>query len=600
MGALLLRRGQFLEAEQYFRTAIKRLTHKNPNPYDGEPYYHLGMALMYEGRFDEACAAFYKATWNYAWQSPSYYALASIDGLHGSWSKALEHVERSILTNALNLKARNLKTAVLRRLGRLAEADAVAQETTARDPLDFWSRNECILLARCRGDNAQTAKLTEELAWLMGERVQTHLDIAFDYAAAGFWEEASEFLKRLLTTVAPKDQPYPMVLYSLGYFARKEGNTSKAQDYYERGSAASPDYCFPSRLEEMIVLEDALTVNAKDANAAYYLGNLLYDKRRYDEAIRHWEIACELDPNFSIPWRNLGIAYYNIRHDAEKARHCYRNALEANPADARLLYEMDQLVKRLGVPPKERLTTLERHPELVRQRDDLVVEQVTLYNQIGQSQKALDILLKRRFHPWEGGEGLVSDQYAIAHFILGRECLEAGAALEAFNHFESAQCYPHNLGEGKHLLNPENHLHYFAGLAREAQGDVEGAQACFRKACERRSGYSQMTYYEAMAWKKLGQQEAACSRLHELLGYAERQMEAEVQIDYFATSLPNFLLFEDALQKRNRIDCTYLKGLAHLGLGEAAQAREAFQEVVSLDINHLAAQEELRRLTSAS
>jgi len=52
----------------------------------------------------------------------------------------------------------------------------------------------------------------------------------------------------------------------------------------------------------------------------------------------------------------------------------------------------------------------------------------------------------------EGGEGLVSAQYAYAHRSLGREDLEAGKAKAALKHFEAARHYPENLGEGKHLL----------------------------------------------------------------------------------------------------------------------------------------------------
>src|SRR4029077_13748629 len=45
MGLLLYRRGKFAEAETYYRRAIERLTQRNPNPYDGEPYYNLGLTL---------------------------------------------------------------------------------------------------------------------------------------------------------------------------------------------------------------------------------------------------------------------------------------------------------------------------------------------------------------------------------------------------------------------------------------------------------------------------------------------------------------------------------------------------------------------------
>jgi hypothetical protein len=67
-------------------------------------------------------------------------------------------------------------------------------------------------------------------------------------------------------------------------------------------------------------------------------------------------------------------------------------------------------------------------------------------------------------------------------------------------------------------------------------------------------------------------------------------MSAEVKIDYFATSLPNFLLFEDDLQKRNRVECLFLRGLARLGLGDENGATADLEETLRLDRNHLWAQ----------
>ena len=43
MGLWHLRRGEFAEAETFFRHAIERLTRRNANPYDGEPFYNLGL-----------------------------------------------------------------------------------------------------------------------------------------------------------------------------------------------------------------------------------------------------------------------------------------------------------------------------------------------------------------------------------------------------------------------------------------------------------------------------------------------------------------------------------------------------------------------------
>ena len=81
---------------------------------------------------------------------------------------ALEHLDRALVTNALNFKARNLKSAALRRLGREAEAETFTRETITLDPLDFWARNELVLLDRSS---------PEELADLMrgdGSAVEAH------------------------------------------------------------------------------------------------------------------------------------------------------------------------------------------------------------------------------------------------------------------------------------------------------------------------------------------------------------------------------------------------------------------------------------------
>ena len=74
---------------------------------------------------------------------------------------------------------------------------------------------------------------------------------------------------------------------------------------------------------------------------AYYLGNLYYDKKRYDEAISLWERSVTLNPGFSIPHRNLGVAYYNIQQNPAKAIASYEKALLVNPGDGRVLSELD-------------------------------------------------------------------------------------------------------------------------------------------------------------------------------------------------------------------------------------------------------------------
>jgi tetratricopeptide (TPR) repeat protein len=98
----------------------------------------------------------------------------------------------------------------------------------------------------------------------------------------------------------------------------------------ERARHADPAYVFPRRLEELVLLSKAVQADPGDAHAPYYLGNLLYDRRRYSEAIQMWERSVALEPSFATPWRNLGIGYFNVLQDSVRAlqafsqspRHC--------------------------------------------------------------------------------------------------------------------------------------------------------------------------------------------------------------------------------------------------------------------------------------
>ena len=592
LGRLLLRRGEFAAAAGLFQRAIETLTRWNPNPYDGEPYYYLGLALRYQNRHDEAYAAFYKAVWSHAWQAAGYYALAAMDCRRGDFAAALDHLARSLQGNALNLKARNLLTAVWRKMGLLAPAEEYARATIALDPLDFWARYELYLASKGLGKTEDAGRLLQDFSVLLRGETQNYLDLAFDYGEAGFWQEAGDLLA-ILSEEKSGGRVHPMLLYALGYFASLAGREEKARDFFRQAAAAPPDYCFPARLEEMEILEAALAANPGDARAHYYLGNLLYDKKRYEDALEHWETSCRLAPDFFIPRRNLGIAYYNVRRDPEKALACYARACDIKPDDARIFFELDQLRKRMGVTPAERLASVEQRHDLVRLRDDLSGELITLYNLTGQPQKALDLLLSRRLRPWEGGENLIAAQYVAAKLSLGRAALEAGRPEQALAHYEAARIYPESLGVGKWNMANEADLHYYAGLARDAMGDGPGAEDCFRRAAEEIKNLPflnqmHLKYYQALALRKLGDEVACRKLLHGLREHALQEMEAERKRT-FETSMPNFSLFLDDQAQSKRAYHQFLIGLAHLGLGEIQAAEKAFLEVLALDAGHFGA-----------
>ena len=581
LGRLLFHRGKFAQAEPYFRQAVASLIRRNPNPYDGEPHYILGLALKMQGRYPEAQDAFYKAAWSAAWQAAAYFELARLAARRGDAPQALELVEDALRRNGLHHQARHLKAALLRRRGR---TDAALRETVLaleQDGLDFGALWERRLLTT-----------DDEFTRLVRGNRNTFAEIALDYSQAGLFDEAAAVLQ-----ASPAGDP--MLSYFLGYVRWQQGDQDGAQAAFRQAAALPPDGCFPHKLESVPALEQAMRANPADARAPYYLGNFWYAHQRYPEAIACWEQAEALDPDFATTHRNLGLAYYNKRGDPERALAEYERAFALDPSDARVLFELDQLERKLNRAPGARLARLAQHLDLVERRDDLTIEFVSLLNLHGRHAEAFERLIRRQFHPWEGGEGKVTGQYVFSLIERAKALLAAVQPGQAAECLEQASVYPPNLGEGKLPNAQENNLYYFLGLARAAEGDPARAQACWEKAARGLSEPASamyyndqppdMIFYQGLARRKLGREAEARQIFQRLVDYGRTHLDDEVKLDYFAVSLPTFLVFEEKLDQRNRIHCHYMQALGQLGLGHAAEAQQEFELVLALEADHLGA-----------
>lgn len=596
-GSMLFRRGQFSRSEAYFRNAIKTMTRFNPNPYDGEPYYNLGLSLTMQGDYDGAFDAFYKSIWDASVQDRGFYSLAAIACRRKNYSEALELVEKAIIRNHHNYKARNLKVLVLRKLERYEEAKELALESILTDPLEFGARNELYITLKTVKELQRADDILKELTLLMRDNNNSYLELSIDYFSWGCYSEAVEFLVRLISGDGQNREISPMVWYYLSFYYFNNHQQTEAEKFLKMGMKANVEYCFPNKLEDILVLEYIIKANPKDSKARYYLGNLLYDKKQYDDAIQYWEAAVNIDPSFATPHRNLAIAYFNKKKECERAKLSLEKAFELNQGDARVFLELDLLYKKLGLSSAQRLTNMERHIGLVKLRDDLYVEYVTLLNTQRMYRKALTLIENRKFHPWEGGEGKITSQYVYAKVELGKELITKGKYEEAVAILLETATYPHNLGEGKLAGAQENNINYFIGCALEGIGEAEKAIEYFKKASEGQDEPAgmmfyndqpaDMIFYQGLALNKLKDSDGARKKFNKLINYGEKHIFDNATIDYFAVSLPDLLIFDEDLNKKNRIHCHYLMGLGYFGLNRIENAREEFQRVYELDVNHL-------------
>jgi hypothetical protein len=95
-----------------------------------------------------------------------------------------------------------------------------------------------------------------------------------------------------------------------------------------------------------------------------------------------------------------------------------------------------------------------------------------------------------------------------------------------------------------------------------------------------------MTFYSALALRELGRKAEATRLLRGLLTYARQLARTPARIDYFATSLPTMLLFEDDLTARQQTTALFLEAQARWGLGQRVAARRLLRSVRRRDPGH--------------
>ncbi|MBE0699802.1 MAG: tetratricopeptide repeat protein, partial [Anaerolineaceae bacterium] len=399
-----------------------------------------------------------------------------------------------------------------------------------------------------------------------------------------------------------------LVHYFSGWVLHQAGRKEEALAAFCRAAALPPGTSFPNQLESVLALQTAQRLNPGDAYAPYLLGNFWYAHHRYSEAMQAWETASELDPTFPTAWRNLGLAYFNKLADPERARQVYETAHHLAPGDARIFFELDQLYKKLNLPPDVRLSHLTARPDLVDARDDLTIEYINLLLVLNRQEEALEILTRRKFYPWEGGEGKVTGAYVDCLVECARIAIQQGDPSAAVVFLERARLYPPNLGEGKLYGALENHILYYLGESYSALGQKERAKDWFMRAS---IGLSEptsamfyndqpphMIFYQGLALSKLGREADAKAIFTRLVQYGQDHLSDTVQVDYFAVSLPDFLVFDEDLTLRNQIHCHYMTGLGRLGLGEIQKAAAAFDWVLSRNANHSGAHLHKRLLSN--
>jgi len=534
------------EALAYIRRALDAQNLFNERSESGEAYYTCGRILEAKGEIAPAYDYYYKAFWAADTAARAMTRIAVIDIRRKDYEEAVRHAEFALDYGRNNNLAIAARVIAGRELGE--NMDALLDAQLSRDPLDHMA-------GFLSGRDIWSAMESDAL--------QTCLDLSFDLAAMGRYEDVLTLLTEL--EKRRPDCRRKMLYYTIGWMQRKRGITGDEALAQGRQAALGP--CYPVRFDEMKILEE---IAQEDSTARMLLGCLLYNKRRYDEAAALWE-TCGED---YIAKRSLAVAYFSHLQRPKEALSLMCEVLDARPDDQQLLYETVVLMGKMNTTPQSRIELIKKHRVT---RDDIFTELAKAYNQAFLPDQAIETLMSHAFVPCEGGEHAIADQYMFAWLVKGKAALENGEVEQALAMFREGQTLPQSLGAGiwNHCkLVP---LKYHEAICLEKLGRIPEAKEIFSYIAGITVDYfsnmhlKELPYWQAKSLEHLGEP----TRAQHLVTRYRREWSGigAVRDNGFFATTPFFISFVDAPETLRAAQHHYFAALGEDAAGNGAAAR---------------------------
>lgn len=555
------RGGDFARAQQLIARAMGR------DAFDPRVHYVAGAIYRASQLWSLAQDAFWAGIHYGGPQAPAFAQLGEISIHQKKYQEAAALLRRAVSLNPDDAAAWTDLAVALRLGGDLRGASAAVEEALHRMPLLPFAlaEQERILATR-----KQPASLPPAGEWAAAFRadVQDYLEAAAWYRSLDDLPSADAILHLALRSL-PSQTLSPLVHYYLASNARQQGQQAQAEVYAKQAAASPYDKVFPNRTEDARVLDEALSHNALDSHAAYFLGNFLFAQGRYEDAGRMWSQALALGFEYSVLERNLGLYAWKIRKDLAGARGFYERAVRLDPNEYRFYVDLDEIYAQMGDTAR-RDKLFAQAPAAVHDHDTVLVRLALLDTQQKRYDHALALLMGHRFKPWEGG-AIVREMYVLTNVQEGRQALEAKNAGEAEAAFRRALEYPHNLGVGKPDRPHDEEARYWLGEALAAQGKNDAAREAWSEAAtEGKKAFGTARLFAGLALRRLGQGEEAAKILEPFANFTS--------------------------PGRKGAEDFYLAGLLALFNGQKDQARNHFRHALELEPSFWQARIELEQV----
>ena len=602
MGVRLAKEGSFAEAKPYLEKAVARATQNFTRALDAAPEYYLALVERHLGNLKRAEDLFWRCTWRQTYKKESFVELARMASLRGDFAEALARIDDALALGQEEAKLWTMKGLFLRRLGNAAASDpfvvrasescksespatpaACFDRAIALDPLEYWA-----VVARDGLDAAEKNR---------GIKAQQLLECVSDFWGIGLWDDVIALCDAALARAAAEKpfrtgtEPLPLTetvaacnSYRNALFgifkgaallckAKDPSNQSAANQSFQNADAMPTDYVFPNRLEEEEALRMAVAAAPELPNLWYYLGCCEWNHDRKDAALEDWRRCIALNPSHALALRCIG---FGLSHPgtyftntgvpsgvpSREAYDFYIRSLEADPTNFRTLDEASKLAEKLDLPVEERVALLEKYRATAEQYDACMLRLADALNAVGRFSDAHAILTGRRFHVWEGADGLLAP-FVDACLGLGREAMAKGKFAEALALFEESTTYPENLQAGRPGdAGTEPKSRYFMAQCHKALGDDAGYRAELENSLKGWIHAGEMDYWRIKALRELGRDNECAPLVAELRqAIAELETPAPEVISAYAKFAGDNSAMERAAKARSQ--ATALRALLH-------------------------------------
>lgn len=432
---------QYDSAKKHLEKSIKL------NPDDGWAMYYLAKTDVELGFDADALEMAYHAARCSESSSAGYSLAGTILMKQGKFFEAAVAFDEALNYNALDLVSRNLLAYSLWKMGKSEDALGELKKVEMRDPLDL----------SCGAIKHLIGKEDKEFYNRVAGNADEVLEMADFFLTAGSKQEGISVLKHYYLDVEKKE-PAPMVYYYYGILNNDNKILGEA-------AAMNPDYVFPNSLIAADILKSAISKQATDWKARYYLGNFLFEHNDKDEAVKLWNEALSINDSYSVIHRNLGLVEWKVDKNYWQAILDYEKAMHCNPDDISLYRDLGTIYIENTQQYDKAKTLLEKLvTEKKCSRADIISLLARAYNYLGDYDKSIALLAAGSYMNWEGRGSLYSI-YTDSHLGKGEQLFEQGKFEAANKEFRASIDYPATLGPGL-TEDPESApSHYWIGLS---------------------------------------------------------------------------------------------------------------------------------------